>query len=299
VPDVPHPVVVPRQAEAVLAAVDAALAKAVVAQNALLLVPRVTGPSRKEHEAEFRVARAVKRKPAAVRPVALDQLLLPQAGPWPRWFLAAGTSRGAPTPVLRVLWSPNARTPYGQWARLSLLPGASLPTVPQPAGAPVLDAASAQGLVRSPGDVLLDYARLLMRGFDDPVARRFARDAFATEVTSRLVQDRKGAGRKDVATVTSRQRRGRDATLALRTGDGGALVIGTLEQIYEVTVRRGKGSVTFDDRELAALFGARTIKERLTRVSLQTLAFHVPSAATGGQVRLLAASKADVRASGR
>jgi hypothetical protein len=290
---------VPRQAERILDAVDAALARATAARDVKALEPRVVGPARRQVAAQLTVQRALGVKGTAAAAVASSRLLLPRAAGWPRWFVAAGTTPAEPTPVVRVLRSPSAREPYGLWAQLALLPGASLPEVGQEDGAATLPAGAASGLVHSPRDVFRRYATLLTDTAPASVRKEFAPDDFREQLAARLVADRKSLGTRAVARVTSEQLQTEDGILALRTSDGGALVIGTLEQVYAVEVARSKGSVAIKDKELAALFGSGRITRELRRTSLEILAFHVPRAGAGDPIRLVAASKADVAASGR
>ncbi len=298
--DVPHAVVVPRQAERVLDAVDTAVSTATARREAPALTPRVVGPARDQLAAGIAVQRALKAPGAAAPDVGRSRLLLPRAGGWPRWFVAAGQAQGQPTPVVRVLLSPSARAPYALWAQMALLPGAALPEVADPAGAQVLRPAAPAGLVRSPQDVVAAYARVLTAaraGAGGADADLFTPDAFRSELATQLAADRRALGARDVAEVTSVHRPADSGVLALRTADGGALVVAALQQQYVVTVGRGKGSVTLD-RPTAALFGKDTVARQLRRTSVETLAFSVPPAGNPGKVRLIAASKADIRATG-
>jgi hypothetical protein len=253
----PHPVVAPPQAQRILDAVDATVAKAADGRSATLLGSRVAGPARQRAIAEFAVARAAGSKSTApVRPglgalTTDSRLVLPQAGPWPRWFLAVGNAAGAPTPVLRVLVSRSAREPYALWGELALLPGAELPRV---AGSSATDAGPARvlpdeadGLAARPADVLQRYAVLLTskarKGSTGGSAkgRSFAAaDEFRKQLLDRLAADRTALGRKGLATVTSTHEPTSDPVFAVRTADGGALVIGALQQTYVVDIRPGR-----------------------------------------------------------
>jgi hypothetical protein len=226
--------------------------------------------------------------------MTLQRLGLPAAGTWPRWFLAAGTLAGQPTPVLRVLRSVTARDPYGLWGELLLLPGATLPELASATtGTPLVAADDTSGLVRSPSAVLAGYSQALTSG---STGGGFATDQFREQVAGQVAADRRTLGASGLADVSSVQRPSNDGLLALRTKDGGALVVGALEQIYRVTVRSAKGGVTLDP-DLAALAKVPRITRRLQRTSVEMLAFHVPPAG-GGAISLVAAAKGDVSAIG-
>ncbi|HVN11430.1 MAG TPA: hypothetical protein VMT69_05015 [Kineosporiaceae bacterium] len=291
----PHPAVLPGQAEHVLAEVDAALARAFPAANPRLLGTRVVGPASRDLTARLSVAAARKHPLTPPGPMTLRRLVLPAPSGWPRWFLAAGTLPGEPTPVLRVLRSVSPRDPYGLWGELSLLPGASLPDLASPqTGTPLIDPADGKGLVDSPSGVVAGYAAALMAGTTD--ADGFAPDQFRQQVAGQTAADRRILGAVGTAVVDNVHRPSSDGVLALRTQDGGALVVAALEQLYQIRVQPGQGLVKLD-ADLAALAGVPQIGHRLRRTSVEVLAFQVPPSG-GGKVSVIAASKADTSAVG-
>jgi hypothetical protein len=279
-----EPAVLRGQAQYVLDQADAALARAVPAKNARLLGTRVVGPASREWTARLTPS-----------PLSLRRLVLPAVNPWPRWFLAAGTRAGQPTPVLRVFRSLTARDPYGLWGELSLLPGASLPELASPlTGTPVVSPNDAKGLVAAPTAVVAAYAKALTAG--STATSQFAPDQFREQVAGQTAADKRKLGVEGVANVGNQHRPSSDGVLALRTGDGGALVVAALEQLYDVKVQPGIGVVALD-ADLAALAKTSSITHSLRRTSVETLAFRVPPAG-GGVVTVVAAAKADVSAVG-
>ncbi len=288
------PAVLPEQAKHVLAEVDAALGRAFPAANPRLLGARVVGPASRELSARLTVAAARKLTLTAPGPLAPRRLVLPASSGWPRWFLAAGTLPGEPTPVIRVLRSVSPRDPYGLWGDLSLLPGASLPDFASPqTGTPLVDPDDGKGLAAAPSAVVADYAKALMAGTAD--AGGFAPDQFRQQVAGQTAADRRTLGAQGIAVVDNTHRPSSDGIVALRTQDGGALVVAALEQLYQVRVSPGQGLVKLD-ADLAALAGVPQIGRRLRRTSIEALAFLVPPA--GGKVSVIAASKADTSAVG-
>lgn len=294
--DPAHPALAPAQAERVLQSVDASLDRAFAARNPRLLATRATGPAARTLKAHLTVAAKVGRRVVAPGPLVLRRLVLPAPSGWPRWFVAAGEVTGQPTPVVRVLRSLSAREPFGLWGELNLLPGASLPALASPqTGTPVLAPTGAQGLVAAPVDVVAGYAKALTATTPGAGAQGFALDQFREQVAGQLAADRRTLGR--IADVDTLHRPSADGVLALRTADGGALVVAALEQLYKVRVRSpGRGTVTLDT-DLAALAGVPRVGRGLQRTSLELLAFQVPPAG-GGQVKLVAAAKGDVSAVG-
>lgn len=294
-PEPAQPAVLQGQAQHVLDEVEAALARAVPARNPRLLGTRVVGPAAREIGAQLTVAAARKQTPPAPTPLALRRLVLPATSAWPRWFLAAGTREGEPTPVLRVFRSLSAREPYGLWGELALLPGASLPDLATPlAGTPLIAPADGAGLVAAPATVAADYARALTAG--STATSEFAPDQFREQVAGQTAADRRKLGVVGLAQVDNVHRPAADGLVALRTQDGGALVVAALEQLYDVKVRSVKGAVGLDP-DLAALTGAGSISRSLRRTSVELVAFRVPPAG-GGVVTVVAAAKADTSAVG-
>jgi hypothetical protein len=294
VADTPHPAVTQQQAERILRSVDAALDRSFAARNPRRLGSRVTGPAARTLAARLTIAAKLRRTVPAPGPLALRRLVLPTSGDWPRWFAAAGKVAGQPdTFVLRVLRSLGAREPFGLWGELLLLPGAELPAFASPqTGTPLL-APDQPGLVATPTEVLTRYAKALTPGAP---AEGFAVDAFREQVAGQLAADRRTLARvADVAAV--HRASAADGMLALRTADGGALVVAALEQLYRVQVRvRGSGAVTLD-ADLAALAGVPRVGRQLQRTAVELLAFQVPPAG-GGAITLIAAAKGDVSAVG-
>jgi hypothetical protein len=292
-----YPVVVERQALRIDDAADTALAAVAVQRDLTAAKGRVIGPAQEVLAARLKVAAARAQAPPAALSLTPARLLVPQAGPWPRWFLTAGAVEGQLTPSIRVLVSPSAQQPYGVWAQLIMLPGATLPeAASDPTGAPTLSPTGA-GLSMTPAEVAARYADVLNRGRASAYLSTFADDDFRTQLNARLAADRKQIVATAVATLTSAHSPVTGTGLTLRTPGGGGLVIVELRQAYQVRVEAGRGAVKADP-DLAALAGRDVFASRLDRAAVEVLAFAVPVRGSAQPVRLIAASKGDVSASG-
>lgn len=290
-----YPVVTVGQARGVLDAVEGALVRGVGPKDSAQTVDaRLVGPFRELAIARARVAAERKREPAAPADVEQLRLIVPTSRAWPRFFVAVGKSSEASTYLLRVLTSAGPRSPYGLWAEPTMLPGATLPeTAPAGQGTEILPV-DAPGLVATPREVIEGYAGYLNAGAKTSDSRRFRRSAYSDQVLQRLAGDRKAL--KAVADVRSKHVATSRPPLALRTSDGGALVIGELEQQYVVTVKKGKGKVRLKDRDLAALAGGKKqFTQRITRTALEVLVFAVPPGGRG-PITVVAAQKGDIKA---
>jgi hypothetical protein len=289
-----YPVVEEGQAGSILQAVDATRVRGVNSTDSTGTDPRIVGPFRQLSLAEAKINAQQKKKakaPAAIKRVAL---LVPADQGWPRFFLAVGDTRDESTYVLQVLTTPNARAPYGLWAQPVMLPGASLPEVAPPVtGAPMLTADS-PGLVLTPKAVLSSYADYLNQSARSKDSKNFRRSTFSDQLSSTLAKDKKSL--KAVADVTSKHTVVPGDPFALRTEDGGALVIGALTHDYTVTVKKGKGKVSITDNDLAALSGGKKdFKKSFTRTAMEVLVFRVPGSGSG-PITLIAAERGDIGA---
>lgn len=286
-----HPVVAPGQAGSILDAVDMVLAGGVPASGTV--DARLQGPYRDLARARARIDAERKRSTPEPEAVRRLRLMVPASAGWPRFFVAVGQRPSSATPELRVLRSTGARSPYALWADPQLLPGATLPLPASGEEAAILSS-DAAGLVATPSEVLAGYARYLNKGAKASDSKRYRRSTYSDQVVRRVLKDRKALAK--VATLTSSHRVGTERPLALRAKDGGALVIGVLQQTTTITVKRGKGKVAITDKELAALAGGdASITKKLTRTALEVVAFRVPLKGEG-LITVVAARKGDVKA---
>lgn len=303
----PYPVVGLTQAASVLESVNTALAGARGVRSASRLGDRLIGPYRQIWLTGARVDHARNRTSPAPGDFALVKLLVPRAPGWPRFFVAVGQVEGESTPALRVLRSADARTPYGLWAQASMLPGATLPqTAAAATGVAALPAEATAGLVMSPARAVSGLAAYLTaagggagdagRSGGRDGSGQFRRSSYGDQVVQQVLLDRKAL--KAVATVSSTHRAARTAPLALRTADGGALVVAELEQQYTLRTRSGRG-VALTDQDLIALAGGKKqFSKSFTRRTVEVVVLDVPPAG-GGQVSVVAAQQGDVAATAK
>jgi hypothetical protein len=292
----PHPVVMAAQARGILDKVSTAAVAAVQpGGTAAAIGARLVGPERGLLTTDLRLP-ANLRPAAPASGVSWQRLLVPARSGWPRWFAAVGTTPSRTTPVLWVLTSSDARSPYGLWAELVMLPAARLPEVAKAdVGAPEL-APDTSGLLLAPKDVATRYADLLANGTSSPYAKTFALDVFRDQVLRKVAGDRLAAQQvqgnvTDVHTVQG-------VPLALRTSDGGALVIVALTETYTLKLPGTGGSVKVGDPVVATLAGKASFSRQVVETSTELVAFAVPPASAGGQVQVIAAAKGHLSVTG-
>jgi hypothetical protein len=278
-------------------AVDVAVAKAVLSRDGKSDGARVSGPYSQTLTAAHALQRARKQKPAAAAALERTRLVVPASNTWPRFFLVAGTSDRQATPTVRVLDSPSARAPYGLWAELQMLPGATLPTTaPAETGVEMLPA-TAGGLAMTPKAALARYADVLTRGNRSKYRSAFAADELRRQVLANTADVEKDLRKGRVATLKRTSTAVDGALRSVRTEDGGALVIGAITETSVITIRKGAGKVRAP-ADLAALTGKTTFTSRITRRTLQTVALVVPPAGKDGKAVAVAASRGELGATG-
>jgi hypothetical protein len=290
-----YPVVALPQAAGILQAVDQAVTTGTQKRTAESYGDRVVGPYRNFALAKAKVDAARKVKPVAPEFEQL-RLLVPEATSWPRFFVAVGNSSASNTPVLRVLMSPSARTQYGLWAELSMLPGATVPEVAPPGTGAGALAQDDDSLAMAPKDVLTKFADYL-NSEGKTEGSSFKRSTFGDQVVQRYLSDREKL--KAVATVTSQHTPDLRTVFSLRTADGGAIVIGALTQKYTVAVKAGQPGAKVDPA-LAALAGGKVqFGKSFTRTAVEVVAFSVPK--NGGEkvATVIAAQKGDIAAAAK
>jgi hypothetical protein len=288
-----YPVVAAGQARSVLDAVEGALVRGVDPKHPTVVDARLLGPFRDLAIAQARIA--LERKKRVPRPARVERLrlIVPADREWPRFFIAVGNSNQASTPVLRVLSSPAPRSPYGLWAEATMLPGATLPeTAPSSNGSPLLPD-NAGGLVASPAEALTGFAGYLNGGARTTVSKQYRRSIYSDQLEQQLSSDR--VGLKGAGTVSSHHTVGASPALALRTTDGGALVVGELKQSYVITVKHGR-KINVSDQNLAALANGKSqFSKSFTRTAVEVVVFKVPPRGKG-LITVIAAQKGDVKA---
>jgi hypothetical protein len=288
-----YPVVESGQARAILDAVDKAVAAGVSAKDtAETADARLTGPYLEIRLAQAKIAAERKKSVPTPAVVTREALIVPRSAEWPRFFLAVGRSENASTYLVRVLRTDEARAPYGLWAETILLPGASLPDTAQEALAE-----DADGLLLTPKEAIAGFAGYLNGEGKGKGAENFRRSEYSDQLLQRLNADQEGL--EQVATVSSKHAVAEEAPLAVRTDDGGALVIGRLRQTYTVTVKPDSGKVKVKDADLAALAGGKDelqFSKSFTRSAVEVVVLHVPAKDSRERIRVVAAEKGDVEA---
>lgn len=291
----PVPVVLDGQVEEIRSEVSAVLTAADEAQDAASLDARLTGPALELRQARFALRAAL---PTAPSPPALGgELLLdvtPAATPWPRFFLTATRPADGGVPRLQVLTQAGPREPYKLASWVTLLPGVTLPAVSQEEPPEPLPPAETSGLVASPQEVVERYSDVLDKGADSEYADDFAADPFREQVLAEQQAEREAVSEFFLYSLDHAPREG--AVWAVRTADGGAIVLGAIDaqRRFQVTAPGARLPLPAD---LAALAGVAEATQLGVVDSLEMVAFAVPPEGSDDPITVLGGERGVLSAS--
>ncbi len=296
------------------------VAAADVALDAEALTARVDGAALAVRRADYTIAAAGAPAPGSapapagapeagaapheLRAVGGERLLeaVPAAGPWPRFVLtvsgggerprdgdAAGVLPAAPAavPVLEVLTQVDPRAPYKLVASTGLLPGATFPPLTQSAGA-VEPLPPDGGDLRLPPALALTQLADLLTGGGGDVAGVFAASPFTTGVLAE--RDAETAAGAPYLTRTSTHTPREGAVWAVRTEDGGAVVVGVLDAVRTFDAGTSGADLSLPV-DVAALAGTDTATAG-SITTAETVVLTVPPAGSDEQVTVVGAQRA-------
>lgn len=259
------------------------------ADEASSLAARLSGPALAMREAELKVA-AARGDGEALTDLTpqMQQLVLPLDQGWPRSSYGMGVQpQGRGTPVLVAFEQASAREQYKLWGYVQLLPSVTLPRFAEAAlGSPAV-AADDTSLKVAPATVIEQYASVLSvdqrsqyaDGFADDDLRRFLREYGKLQVDA--IEDKDGRGSFTIAYEPTE-----DPVKAVRTVDGGALVLGALAS--QETIRAEEnwqlGPPTPSAR---ALWGDAEQTNVVRIVYRDMVALYVPPAGTSAPITLV------------
>lgn len=283
------------QVERVLADVRAVLDAADEAQDATLLEPRVVGPALTVRKAEYVLADDGTTEGITPIPTQVQTVVVPATVEWPRVVMAVTEPpEDLRPPLLVTLVQESPRDQFKLWSWVRLFAGVQMPATLQPEIGSEPVAVDDDALVLPPGEVLPAYVDLLAKGDESAFAAQFPADPLRTGIVEtkaaygQLVEG-KGALSETYEVVQGEP-------LAIRTADGGALVVGAFVTTTVITL--SDSTLTLGD-ETASLLGATTVKQNLAIAYMSTVAFHVPPAAEGARVGVLGAEHVPIAVSGQ
>ncbi|MFD6175712.1 MULTISPECIES: hypothetical protein [unclassified Isoptericola] len=230
-----RPVLTKDQDTHVVTTVAATVDKADKAKSAKALKPRVTGPAYEVRSSQLAVAKKRDNSEFVTDiPDSSQQMIIPTTEGWPRTsFSITEATEKLETPRLVAFEQASARENYKMWSWVQLIPGQEMPYFADSAIGSEAVGAKDDSLAASPADALAQYADIVTlgakkssfaKGFDLPDADLVAAVA-ADEKAWKSVDGFEESGTKYSKKYAARK----DAVRAVRTVDGGALVMGVLD----------------------------------------------------------------------
>ena len=220
-------------------------------------------------------------------------LAVPRGFGYPRVILAQTVASDGPLPILYLLTSPDAATPYRIKASATMLPSTSLKPFDSFAkGSPL--ATDGTGLAVVPAELLSGYAA----GMAFP-AKAVANPPFLADIFSGQVRSKAASVAKAVAaqaTFSQTHKVIPDSVYAVRQVSGDALVFGVIERTDSFAVKAGQAVNTAANKEFVLLSGKKRVTKSATITWLEFVVFAVPR--SSGPATLVAASQQVVAGSG-
>lgn len=295
-PAVPPPALSVAQSTSVLDQVGEVLAAGDAANDPAGLPARLFGPALEIRTAEYvRAAATNGERPPVQLPMTAQTTIVPDTDTWPRTQMVV-TEQPADlqAPLLLVLQQASPREPYRLWSWARLGPSVQMPATAEPETGSEPVAADDTSLLLPPAEALAQYADVLTNGDASAAAATFPPDFFRTALTE--ARNQTVASLQAVASVAETVSPVDGAVTALRTADGGAIVVGRLSTVTTVTL--SQGSITLNDPFDAALAGKDSVTSNLVRTWTDVVALYVPPAGGAEQVTVLAAEHARTSVTG-
>lgn len=296
VPAVPPPALTVAQSTSVLDEVGTVLAAGDEALDATGLPARVEGPALAIRTAEYVRATATNgERPPVTLPMEAQTTIVPNSTTWPRTQMVVTVQPDdLQAPLLLVLEQSGPREPYRLWGWSRLGPSVEMPATAEPEIGSEPVAADDDTLLLTPTEAVAQYADVLTNGDASAAAATFPADFFRTALTDARAQT--AASLQAVATVAETVAPVEGELTALRTADGGAIVVAELSTVTTITL--SQGSITLSDPFDAALAGKDSVTSNLVRTWTDVVALYVPPAGGAEQVEVLAAEHARTSVTG-
>ena len=242
-------------------------------------------------------------KLAAIQPTAGDSPLLTPPQPrllavsrgfgYPRFMVAQTVAAKGSLPILYLLTSPDAATPYRISASATMLLSSSVGAFdPLSQGSPLVT--DGTGIAVGGAALLKAYAEGMAFPAKAVTNPPFAADPFSSQVRATAV-----AVSKEVAAQASFSQVHKvvaNSVYAVRQVNGDALVFGVLERTDSVAVKSGQAVNTVANKAFVLLSGKQKVTRSASITTVELVVFSVPRET--GKATLVAASEQVVAGSG-
>lgn len=280
------PTLLDTQVQRIAVAVATVVATGDTAKNAKELESRVSGLALVARTANYKI-RSTVTKQAAPEPVNGEKILtrvVSTSSTWPRSTMIVTQGENNALPQLLTLVQNSPREEYKLITATPLLPGQTFPTVDKEGAADVaLD--SATGLLMSPndavaalGDRLTNTASKWKGSFKDSV--------YITDVgtyQAKLLTD-------TYSTFAFSHKADEKATVAMRTADGGAMVVVGYTFAVDSTPKKDAGSALTDPAIIALAGGDKSTSGVVVSYA-EPVVMYIPPAGSNAQINIVSATR--------
>lgn len=285
--DPPPAVLTEAQETEVLTAVGTALAAAGEANDPAQLDGRVIGPALAIRTSQLAVAAARGNGDLVTElPTDVQQVVVPTTQTWARTSYAVSVQpESLQPPRLMALEQSGPRDDYALWGWVQLLPGVTMPSFADPSIGSEAVAPDDDTLLLTPTDAVAQYVDVLNLADGSGFAATFPDDALrqflAQEAERHKAPLETAAGSRTMTFATTEE-----PVRAVRTADGGAMVMAPLSSLETFQVEEG-GTVSPPTETQKALFGGSTATNVLKVGYSDLVALYVPPADSEETPRLL------------
>jgi hypothetical protein len=238
-----------------------------------------------------------------VRPTLGDSPLLAPPRPlllavsrgfgFPRVLVAQTVAAKGSLPILHLLTSPDARTPYRISGSVTMLPSSKVePFDPLSQGSPLVTGGA--GLAVTPTALLNAYAGGMAFPAKAVTKPPYAQDRISAQVRGKAVATAKAVAAQ--ATFSQVHKVIPNSVYAVGQAGGDALVFGVIERTETFAVKSGQTVNTIENKEFVLLTGKKRVTKAASITTLEFVVFAVPR--SRGQATLVAASEQVVAGSG-
>ena len=239
---------------------------------------------------------------AKLRPTVADSPLVAPRQPllavsrgfgYPRVIVTQTVASEGSLPILHLLTSSNAMTPYRIRVSATMLPDSSVQRFdPLRQGSPLVS--DTTGLAVAPTALLNAYAARMAFPAKAAANPPFAADPFSAQVRAKAAGIAKAVATQ--ATFSQVHKVIPSSVYAVRQSGGGALVFGVIERTESFTVKAGQSVNTAANKEFVLLSGKKRVTKAASITTLEFVVFAVPR--SSGKATLVAATEQVVAGSG-
>ncbi|MHA7305505.1 hypothetical protein ACX80E_09710 [Arthrobacter sp. TMN-49] len=274
------------QVQRITASVATVVASGDNAKNAKELESRVTGMALETRTANYKIRSKV-AKHAAPEPVNATQLLakvVTTTEAWPRTAMFVTKGQNNALPQLLTLVQQGPRDNYKLIKATPLLPGQTFPTVDKE-GTKEVAVGESEGLKMSPTDAIAALSDRLTKA-DSKFKDSFDDSVYITSVLDaqkKIVSDTKDATNVFSHTADTK------TTVAMRTADGGAMVV--VGYTFGIDATSKEDATLTVPADAAVFTGGTTTTKGFSLSYAEPVVMYIPPASDDGKITLLSATR--------